>query len=195
MTINDSKKIDFLPDCLQETGRSLLFGGLDPSDELTPLSSATLGQFKKSRTYVGAREAIIQDFFRDQENKVHKDSDNIDMYFHNVLQYNLFNFFEKEKGFTFIGDCSVVDDQLSSSKKIKAECGLNMTFSAYSDAFIFFSSDKEKLLIKIEQGYYKSGTFYYEIIYTGENEQSIMQEWSVYSRKNNFYKKQRINDD
>lgn len=188
--------LDFLPECLQDVGRDFTVNNLSIDEQKIPITDINLGQFQKAKSFADIYNTLLQEFFKDCDYRRQIDSDNIGSYLHNLLQYNMFSFFTEKVGFQFLGDCLCRDERLTEARKLKAECGLDENFSAYSDAFIFFAKDDERLVIEIERGLYQSGTYYYELFYAGkQNLLELTKEWISYSKKHNFYKNQKINAD
>ena len=163
------------------------------SEKTQILSEASLYQIQKvlNTKNNSVEENIYNSFFKGKS--PHLYTLNVSQYLHNILQFNMIKFFEKNN-FKIVKDIFIRDGcQIMTAKKNKIESNTGQYFDSYCDAMVFLCNkeNKDNMIIKIEKNYYGDGKNYYEILSLDENKDWFA-EWVKYSKENNFYKGKKI---
>lgn len=152
------------------------------------LIDSTLGEFRKARNYAGILEIMIGNFIS------YDCSFNmtVGVFEHNLLQYNLKDFFKK-KGFNVVKEFNVNDDDVvTKPKKTTMQISEDEEYlSIYQEATLFLQKDKsdDKVVIVISKSYGRP-EFIYNFYVKGNED--VHNEWLKFSKENNFYKNKKI---
>jgi hypothetical protein len=118
---------------------------------------------------------------------------NVSVYFNNIMQYNMIDFFSK-KGFEIIEEFSIKNgDMVTYPSKAKINYDIGKTFDAYVKATIFWENKKtkQKFVISLEYNEFEE-SYVIDIFYCDNTLENILEEWVKFSKANNFYKNKKI---
>lgn len=165
--------------------------GLSKTDQGTPLSGCTLGQLAKIFERSSREDMVLHQFFGDEKYKIMDDMKNI--YEHNLMQHCMKDFFAS-LGYEKIYEGGF-DDESKESSSTNVKCSPNKTFSSYTDATLVYVNhdSKSKFMINLNSRRYNQRVYYR--FFFDEKSKNVYDEWMKYSKKNNFYKGQKIDAD
>jgi len=128
------------------------------------------------------------------ENKKYQSIDsNVSCYIHNILQFQLKNFL-KSKGYKITDHFCVSRYAATIEPKMSlAYSEPNKSFTLYKKAYVFMENKKTKEKIAMFTRPNYDGSMQNYSIFGLKNPKSFWEEWISYSKKNNFYKGQKIN--
>lgn len=155
-------------------------------------TEATLFQIQKIYNRQDIETMCVQVFFPNFET-VSVMTDTLSNYQHNILQYNMVEFFEKIKGLKKIKEISVKDStSVVQAKKTQLQYDKDKFVEIYENAYVFYENvdGSIRICIKIDKEYYGNGKYLYEVYTDGIS--SVFKEWQDFSKSNNFYKNKKI---
>lgn len=161
------------------------------------LADSTLGEYAEvliRGNGLGQESMWIKSYFAKQQFGIVEE--NIDSYTHNISQFVMSKFLEKEKGYTKVGETYYDDSGEVAVTFENLEHDEDQFSKVYKNAMVMYEKhlggpkkNMEKLCISINK--HGPRDIIYRL-YSTMGKDNILQEWFKYAHKNNFYKGKKI---